>query len=178
MRIIEVVEYNPEWADLFQKEQTLIQNALTPLEAKVVHIGSTAVPGLAAKPVIDIMILLPEITEIDNYNEKLEQLGYEPKGEFGIPGRRFFMKGGDNRTHHIHAFTEGNPEAVRHLAFRDYLIAHPQVAAEYASLKLAVARSCDNDMAVYCDEKNDFIQHHEKLALKWFASKPSTNITS
>ncbi len=167
MRNIQVIPYRPQWVTLFEQEAEKIRKALRGLPADIYHIGSTAVPGLAAKPVIDILITLQNVADIDLCNSEFEALSYECKGEFGIPERRFFMKGGNNRSHHIHAFTHTSPEVTRHLALRDYLIAHPAIAAEYGSLKMSVAHTCNNDIERYCDGKNDFIKYHEQQAIQW-----------
>lgn len=167
MRIIRVVDYDPRWPGLFQAESKLISETLGGLIVSIHHIGSTAVPGLAAKPIIDILLEVKDVNELDSHNSEMEKLGYTPKGELGIPGRRYFSKGAADRTHQIHAFNAGSSGAVRHLAFRDYLIAHPQIAQEYAELKRKCARECDNDIEKYGALKNDFVKTHEKLALEW-----------
>jgi len=81
---------------------------------------------MAAKPIIDILLVVKSLNNIDNYTKELFQLGYEAKGEYGFVGRRFFQKGGDNRTHHVHVFEEGNPEIERHVLFVEYLKCHPK----------------------------------------------------
>ena len=166
MQII-VADYNPNWPLMFQKEAQLLSDTLGDLIVKVHHIGSTSVPGLKAKPIIDIILEVSDLNLLDKQNAEMEELGYEAKGEYGIPRRRYFRKGGDRRTHHIHSFQTGDNNILRHVAFRDYLIAHPEIAAEYAQLKSAIAARCDNDMGRYCDEKDPFIQLHEKRAIRW-----------
>ncbi len=166
-RIIEVVEYDPQWPEEFLKESQAISAVLKDQIVHIHHIGSTAVPGLKAKPVIDIMLEVKDVETLDEYSAAMEGIGYTPKGEFGIPGRRFYLKGPYDRTHHIHAFNAGSPEVRRHIAFRDYLIAHPLVAKEYADLKVRCADECDNDIDKYCDLKHDFVVDHEQRALEW-----------
>lgn len=168
-RVIEVVDYDPQWAETYRAESSAIQSTLKGLEIRVHHIGSTSVPGLMAKPIIDILIEATDVTELDAYDDAMKAIGYLARGEFGIPGRRFYLRGLYNRTHHIHAFNFGTPDVIRHLAFRDYLIAHKDVAAEYAALKSSLAAACNNDNDVYCDGKADFVQYHEKKALAWQA---------
>jgi GrpB-like predicted nucleotidyltransferase (UPF0157 family) len=106
------------------------------------------------------------VAALDGFNDELRAAGYEPKGEFGIPGRRYFKKGGENRTHHIHAFASGDFNLIRHLAFRDYLRAHPEVAAEYAELKRTIAATCNNDIERYCDGKDEFVKRIEACAVE------------
>lgn len=177
-RIIKVVNYDPQWVESYQVESASIRNALEGMDVRLHHIGSTSVPGLMAKPVIDILIEVPDVAAIEGYNGAMKAIGYIPKGEFGIAGRRFYLKGLYNRTHHIHAFNVGTPDVLRHLAFRDYLIAHPDIAIEYGELKAWVADVCDNDNDVYCAGKSDFVQEHEKKALAWracqFDAQPGT----
>ncbi len=166
-RIIEVVAHDKRWVDIFQAESRIITKALSGEAISLYHIGSTAVPGLMAKPIIDIQLEIADTNILDKYDAKMQELGYIPKGEFGIPGRRHYQKGGNNRTHHIHAFNIGSDNALRHIAFRDYLIAHPAIAKEYGELKLRCARICNNNIETYCQMKDDFVKKYEQKAIKW-----------
>jgi GrpB-like predicted nucleotidyltransferase (UPF0157 family) len=166
-RVIEVVDYDPHWALAFDDESRALTAVFGEEVVSIHHIGSTAVPGLKAKPVIDILFEVRDVEVLDAYDAAMVNLRYTPRGEFGIPGRRFYLKGLHDRTHHVHAFTHGSADVVRHLAFRDYLIAHPGVAAEYAALKTRVAAACNNNSDRYCDGKHDFVRCHETLALAW-----------
>ena len=168
-QIIEVVEYNPLWPEEYQKESSEIARALNGQIVAIHHIGSTSVPGLKAKPVIDILLEVKNVDLLDKYDSKMKEPGYIAMGEFGIPGRRFYMKGLYQRTHHIHAFNAGSPGVHRHIAFRDYLIAHTGIAREYATLKIRCANECGNDIDIYCDGKHEFVQTYEKKALEWKA---------
>ncbi|MDB4265363.1 GrpB family protein [bacterium] len=166
-RIIEVVPYDPVWVALFDKESSRIKEVFTEGLIEVHHIGSTSVPGLVAKPIIDLMPEVLEIGALDDSDEAMERLGYFVKGEFGIPGRRFYLKGLIDRTHHVHAFESGSEGLIRHLAFRDYLRAHPKEAAAYADLKIKLAVQCRHDNDGYCDGKHEFVQEREQRALRW-----------
>ena len=168
MRIIEVVEYDDDWPRLFEMEKLLIISSLPIKNLWVDHIGSTAVSGLSAKPIIDVLLEVEEIEILDGCNEIFESIGYECKGEFGIPGRRYFQKGGSERSHQIHAFKKDSENSIRHRAFKEYLIAYPLVAKEYARLKLEVAKNCNDDIGAYCDGKDEFVKMHEKHALDWY----------
>jgi GrpB-like predicted nucleotidyltransferase (UPF0157 family) len=96
------------------------------------------------------------------------RLGYQPKGEFGIPGRRFFIKGNDSaRTHHVHVFQTGDPEVERHLGFRDYMIAHPQEAQAYHRLKEELAQKFPEDIESYIEGKDGFIKEMNRKAKAW-----------
>ena len=108
-RIIQVVAYDPKWPELFQIESEALAAVLGDEILRVHHIGSTAVPGLAAKPIIDILLEVKDVNTLDEYNAAMERLGYTARGEYGVPGRRFFLKGLHNRTHHVHAFNVGSP---------------------------------------------------------------------
>jgi GrpB-like predicted nucleotidyltransferase (UPF0157 family) len=130
------------------------------------HIGSTAVPGLAAKPVIDILVEVRSLDELDARESAMTALGYEARGENGIPGRRYYQRGGAVRTHHVHAFARGHENVGRHLAFRNYLRTHGEVADEYARLKKAAAAACGGDSEVYSAMKDGFVEKHQQLALR------------
>jgi GrpB-like predicted nucleotidyltransferase (UPF0157 family) len=104
-----VTNYNPQWPGMFEAEVDIIRKVFGEELTAVHHIGSTSVPGLKAKPIIDIMLLVRNIEVVDKFNDKMIELGYEPMGEYGIPRRRFFRKGGHNRTHHVHIL---NPVVV------------------------------------------------------------------
>lgn len=170
MRVI-VVEYSTHWPQAFESESSKLRSILEDAVSHIYHIGSTAVPGLQAKPIIDILLEVPSLARLDRKTEALENLGYEAMGELGIPGRRYFRKGGDNRTHQIHAFKTGDAHVIRHIAFRDYLIEHKNVAQAYGELKLSIAKNCNDDIEKYCDKKDSFVAYHESKALQWFGKK-------
>jgi GrpB-like predicted nucleotidyltransferase (UPF0157 family) len=167
MRKIKVVDYDPDWPQLFELEREELFRTLGAVAVSIHHIGSTAVPGLAAKPIIDIIVEVTSVADMDCHESQMIGIGYEPKGEFGILGRRFFQKGGDNRTHHVHAFAQGDPQVLRHIAFRDYLQLNPSVAREYGELKRRVVQGCHNDIEVYCQGKGAFIKRIEAHAIEF-----------
>jgi GrpB-like predicted nucleotidyltransferase (UPF0157 family) len=158
-RKVEIVPYDPAWPRLYQAEAASLAALLGDELAAIHHIGSTSVPGLLAKPIVDILPVVRQIERIDALNDLLLALGFVPKGENGIPGRRFFTKdvGGVRRVH-VHAFAAGHPEIVRHLDFAAYLRAHPVDAQAYADLKRDLARRFPNDTVGYTDAKSEFIQ--------------------
>ena len=167
-RKIEVVDYRPEWESMFKEEEKKIKKILGKNCIGVYHIGSTSVKNMPAKPVIDIMPVVKDLSLVDSHNKEFEALGYECRGEFGIPGRRFFAKGGDNRTHHIHIFEQSNQTDIqRHIAVRDYLRSHPDTAAEYAALKKKLAAEFPYDNDGYCDGKEEYMKSLEEKALRW-----------
>ncbi|MBD8007285.1 GrpB family protein [Bacillus norwichensis] len=166
--IIKVVHYDSNWSNVYLKEEQKIKKILQDVLVNSFHIGSTSVPHLQAKPIIDILLVVDHIENLDAFSEQFEKLGYEVMGKFGIPGRRYFRKGGDNRTHQIHAFQFDNiGEIERHLAFRDYLREHPEVCKEYGDLKSQLAKEYPNNIDRYGDGKDTFVKNVEKQALKW-----------
>ena len=167
-RKIEVVEYDPEWEKKFKAEAKEIKRILGKNCVEIHHIGSTSVKGMKAKPVIDIMPVVKDLSLVDAHNAEFEALGYECMGEYGIPGRRFYMKGGDERSHHIHIFEQSNKtEFERHLALRDYLRNHPEDAKAYAELKTKLAEEFTYDNDGYCDGKDAFVKALEQKAIAW-----------
>lgn len=171
-REVKVLPYNKDWPRLYQLEVVSLRKVLGDEIVSVFHIGSTAIPGMYAKPTIDILLEVKSVSKLDDYNEVMIGIGYDPRGEYGIPGRRYFSKGeSDNiRTHHVHAFQTGDIGLERHLAFRDYMIAHPDDAREYAQLKLNLARVFQWDIEGYCDGKDPFVSEMEEKALLWYRS--------
>ncbi|MEH0835386.1 GrpB family protein [Pectobacterium cacticida] len=165
MRQLTIVPYDEQWPGLFEAESVLLQITLGQVISRIHHVGSTAVPGLAAKPVIDILLEVIDLNALDELNAAMEYAGYIARGENGIPNRRYFTKGGDQRTHHVHAFVVGDTQIVTHLAFRDYLIKNKKVAEQYAEIKCSAAQESENDTHRYSDLKTDFIKHHLQLAL-------------
>ena len=164
---VRVIPYDKEWPKRFEDEADRLRAALPQGLVAIHHIGSTSVRGLAAKPIIDIMPEVVQLKTVDEHTPSLEALGYIAKGEYGIPGRRFFYKGETDRAHHIHVFEQGSHGLKRHLAFRDYLRAHPEEARRYASIKKRLAEKFPFDIDGYCEGKHDYLQTVEKTALKW-----------
>ena len=167
MRTVEVVSHKAEWKALFLEESKNLKELFGEEIINIYHIGSTSIPTIYAKPLIDIMVEVADIERIDRYNEQMKQLHYEALGEYGIPKRRFFTKGGDNRTHHVHIFETGDAEIERHLTFRDYMIAHPQEAQEYSQLKQELAKKFPENMDGYIEGKDSFIKNIDRKAAKW-----------
>lgn len=167
MRKVEVLPYQPSWTELYEVETGKLREVFGPQLIDIHHIGSTSVPDLAAKPIIDIMPVVRDIGSIDAFNQNLQALGYTPKGENGISGRRYFERGGDQRTHHVHAYQIGSPHVERHLAFRDYLRTHPQRARTYGDLKLELASTFPWDIDAYIEGKSGLVAALEREAMAW-----------
>jgi GrpB-like predicted nucleotidyltransferase (UPF0157 family) len=158
-----IIEYDPRWPALFEEERARLLATTGTLLAAIEHIGSTAVPGLAAKPIIDIMGGVRELGEVLRYVADLEGIGYEyvPQYEVYIPERRYFRMprtGQGPRTHHLHVVELTSTFWQRHLLFREYLRAHPAVAFEYADLKRRLAMEYGDDRRGYTDAKRPFIE--------------------
>ena len=169
-----VIEPHREsWKGHFEQEAARIRRALGPALIALHHIGSTAIPGLHAKPIIDLMAEAASLEALDAHCSDLERLGYEAMGEFGMQGRRYFRKdsGAGVRTHQVHAFAAGSLHLARHLAFRDYLLTHREIAREYGALKLRLAESCRGDVEAYISGKDVFVKRVEQKALDWLADK-------
>jgi GrpB-like predicted nucleotidyltransferase (UPF0157 family) len=164
MRKIEVVNYNPVWIKIFQYESETLIKVLGSIVIRVYHIGSTSIPGMAAKPTIDIILEVESINELDQSIGKMINIGYVSKGEYGIPGRRYFEKGDPNHTHHVHAFEKDDPNIQRHLRFRNYLTEHTEIAKQYSLLKINLSKQFSDNIDQYCNGKNDFIKYYEQIA--------------
>ena len=168
MRKVEIRSYSENWIHMFMEEAEKLKLIFKHEMIAIDHIGSTSVPGLKAKPIIDIMAVVKDINNVDKYNLEMRKIGYVPKGENGIVQRRYFQKGGDNRTHHVHIFQIGSSEITRHLAFRDYLIAHPDEMKKYGTLKQNLAHKFPLNMNSYINGKDTFVKDMELKALEWY----------
>lgn len=155
---IVVVDYDPAWPQTFR---TLADRALTAMGDVAVgaeHIGSTAVPGLAAKPIIDLDVVLRSTADSPTAVARLAPLGYVHEGDLGIPGREAFRWPPGEPRHHLYVLPADSPELRRHLAFRDYLRNHPDAARAYGALKRAAAEQHRNDRAAYMAAKDTLIR--------------------
>lgn len=166
---VTIVEYRPEWRRMFEDEKRILQAALRGVPAEIEHIGSTAVEGLAAKPIIDIMVGLEEFAIADPLVPKIEALAYEyiKRYEDVMPFRRFFIKeeaGRLLRTHQIHMVERGTEFWERLILFRDYLRQNRSVSARYASLKEELAKCEWADVNEYAEAKTEFIRKIEREA--------------
>ena len=168
VRRVKVVPHDPRWSQKYEKEARIIQSIFKKEIITTHHFGSTAIPGISAKPIIDILVEVHDIDRIDECNKDMIEQGYIPKGEFGIPNRRLFIKGSEElRISHIHVFQKGDPEITRHLKFRDFMIAHLKDAQEYSQLKERLAREYPENMDSYIDGKDAFIKKIDKKAKAW-----------
>ena len=159
---IAIRDYDPEWPNLFEAEQARIQHTLGASVVKIEHIGSTAVPGLAAKPIIDLLVGVRSLVEArSSYIEPLKSAGYSyhPEYESFLPNELFFRKAiAGPWTHHVHVLEPLTPRWMDFIVVRDYLRAHPDIAAAYADLKRALALVFGDDIAGFRNGKRPFLQ--------------------
>ena len=167
-----IADYDPRWPAMYAEESTRIHAAIGEWLLGIEHVGSTSVPGLAAKPVVDMMPGLRSLGDSPHIVQPLQKLGYQyfPQHENEMPERRYFaLPAGDRhrtrRLFHVHAVETTTEFWRRHLAFRNYLRTHPDVADEYASLKRRLAAEYGSDRVGYTEAKTEFITRIESLAL-------------
>lgn len=154
---IVVVDYDEGWPLLFEELASLLRAATADLEGRVEHVGSTSVPGLAAKPIVDIDVVVPSADEVVPAVERLRSLGYVHQGNKGIEGREAFLWPPGAVPHHVYVVVAGSRPHLEHVRFRDHLRAHPDIADEYAALKRALADRHRDDRLGYTDAKTDFV---------------------
>jgi GrpB-like predicted nucleotidyltransferase (UPF0157 family) len=166
---VRIVEYDLSWPAVYEDEKRRILAACGEWLVNLEHIGSTSVPGLAAKPVIDVMATITTLNDTNSIIEPLTGLGYDyvPEYEVEMPQRRYFRKGrrgSDGDKYHLHVVEPDSEFWRRHLAFRDYLRAHTEAAREYAELKRRLAAEHGTDMDAYTDAKTEFVRGIEEKA--------------
>ncbi len=167
-RKIIVVPHDPAWPEMYREEAERLKSIFGDEIVAIHHFGSTSLTDIYAKPIIDILIEVRDIERIDAENERMYSLGYLPRGEWGIPGRRFFIKGDEeNRTHHLHFYQVGHPEIARHLDFRDYMAAHSDDAQAYSLLKIDLAHKFPENIDGYNEGKTSFIREIDRRAKIW-----------
>lgn len=179
VRTIEVVEHAPAWAAAFEREAAALSRVFGDSLVAVHHIGSTSVSALAAKPIVDILVVLHDTGTITQFSSGMESLGYRVRGECldaefpGTPGRFYFSKDTAGvRSHQVHACAVGHFQVNDLLAFRDYLRSHPARAAEYGALKRDLARRHRHDIVGYMRGKDTFIKGLVVEAREWATSSP------
>ncbi|HEX6533449.1 MAG TPA: GrpB family protein [Gemmatimonadaceae bacterium] len=157
MRTIVVLDYDPTWPEIFERLRSEIWPAVSDVALAVEHVGSTSVPGLAAKPIIDMSVVVPTDAEIAVAIERLATLGYVHRGNLGVEGREAFRSPDELPPHHLYLCPRDSIGLANHLAVRDYLRTHPEMATEYGALKKRLAREYPHDIDRYIDGKTDLI---------------------
>ena len=168
---VHLLPHDPQWAEQASREETRILEAVWPALIEMHHVGSTAIPGIAAKPIIDLVGVGPDLETIEAARPKLEQLGYAWHGEYGLEGRRFCTLSDIDsgvRIFHLHCYAAGDHSIHRHLAFRDYLRARPAVAEAYQRMKEDCAAKHPDDSNAYTICKDCWIKKTEAEALKLY----------
>lgn len=164
---IRLVAHTTEWSKSFEEEKQKLKSILAGSILKVEHIGSTAIPAIIAKPIIDIAITTVHFEDGFKCVAALEDYGYLYKGENGIEGRHYFSTDDDVVKFHLHMFPEGHEKLMDHLLFRDYLIAHPEEAGGYNDLKLQLREQFPTDRLAYTEGKHDLITEILNQARNW-----------
>ena len=154
-----VKKYDPCWPQAFRRISQELMNGLQDCIISVEHVGSTSVPGLAAKPIIDLDVVISDNIPLETVIDKLGKLGYVHEGDLGITGREAFCYEDKPHLykHHLYVCRESSTELHRHLTFRDYLRNHPEDAAEYGAVKLKAASLYPNSIDDYMNHKSDVI---------------------
>jgi GrpB-like predicted nucleotidyltransferase (UPF0157 family) len=160
-----VVEYDAQWPAAFEALRSRVAGALGDLAVAIEHIGSTAVPGMAAKPIIDMDVLLKCGSDLPQVIQRLDARGYVHQGDLGIAGREAFASPPDTPAHHLYVCPPESQEYRRHLTLRDYLRGHDAEAAAYSGLKRSLAARFRDDRAAYCEGKREFIERLLQQAL-------------
>ncbi|HEX2594511.1 MAG TPA: GrpB family protein [Rhizomicrobium sp.] len=171
---VELLPPSPEWAETAAHETARLKAALGNALVTVHHIGSTSIPGILAKPIVDMIPIVTDLSALDAREDAIRALGYRWMGEFGLPGRRYCSLNDpvtNKRKVQLHCYAEGDPSVTRHLAFRDYLRAHHAIAKEYEAEKVRAASVRSDDANAYNDQKNDWIKRVEQDALSWYAKR-------
>jgi GrpB-like predicted nucleotidyltransferase (UPF0157 family) len=165
-----LLPHDPAWAARAAEESRRISEAIGPSILAIHHIGSTSIPGIVAKPTIDLMPVVTSASDLDPCEEPMKRLGYIWRGEFGIEGRRYcpFEQDG-RRIFHVHIYSEENPQVARQLAFRDYLRAHRDEALAYEAAKRAAAAAYPDNSLAYNEHKGVWMKGAIERAEAWAA---------
>lgn len=168
---VELLPHHPEWNTMARKEADLLATLLGQILITVCHIGSTAIPTIAAKPILDLLPVVSSLEALDQHRERMEEAGYQWRGEYGLPGRRYCTKadpvGGHKRVH-LHFYRVGSPEIDRHVAFRDYLLHRPDLASAYHQEKARCQQLHCQDSRAYSHCKREWIKRVEAEALIYY----------
>jgi GrpB-like predicted nucleotidyltransferase (UPF0157 family) len=171
-RKVDLVPHDPTWATQAAAESDRLAQAAGETLIRIEHVGSTSIPGILAKPTIDLMPIVKSLAELDARQPQIEALGYIWRGEFGIPGRRYCIREEQGRRlFHVHCNEAGSPEIARTLDFRDYLRAHPEEARTYEVQKRAAAAAHSDDSLAYSHAKSDWIRACVVRAMAWAAAR-------
>ena len=162
--------HDPRWAELFAAEAQSLRRCLGSTALQVQHIGGTAIPETLTKPIIDIVVEVTSLDALDVRVPVLERIGYEARGEHGVPGRRYFKKRATDAGvgFHVHSFAGGSEYIVRHIQFRNFLLLEPGIAKEYSALKLSLTSPEGVLVDDYVERKSEFVRRVLRLAEERF----------
>jgi GrpB-like predicted nucleotidyltransferase (UPF0157 family) len=170
---VRIVDYDPAWPEMAAAEIARVEAALGGVAVRIDHVGSTAVPGLAGKPIVDLQTSVAELEPTERYARPLADLGYLFAPDPDSPDFHFFGKPAERpRTFHLHVCAAGSGHEHRHLALRDYLRAHPEEAARYAARKRDLVARRPEDRLAYIEGKAGHVGALEQRALKWATRPP------
>jgi GrpB-like predicted nucleotidyltransferase (UPF0157 family) len=166
VRKTRIEPWTEQWGMTFEREKEQLQRIFP--SADIHHIGSTSVRNIGyAKPIIDILIVVDDIKTVEARYDEMKKLGYTPRGENGIVGRRYFIKGQEERTHHVHVYEVGNMHSKKHLLFKDYLQGHADDARKYGELKVQLQRKFPENTHDYQNGKEAFVNNLMEKAEAW-----------
>jgi GrpB-like predicted nucleotidyltransferase (UPF0157 family) len=169
-----VISYDINWVNQFEKIKLELTKIFGDLSTDIQHFGSTAIIGMCAKPIIDVMVIVNDITKVDILNEKMKQAGYIPKGENGISGRRYFQmfdNDGINHTQHIHCYEKDNQNAIHELMFRDYLLVDNEAFHTYKAIKIEASHKYRFSPQEYTEYKSACVNEIMKKAKLYFTKE-------
>jgi len=154
-------EYNPNWKEMYKEEEKRLKELLKDNIVEIMHVGSTSIEGLPAKPVIDIMVTVSNLKDVENFKYLFSsELGYDLRDDGGVKGEYLVRKGSeDARTHFIHIIEENSERYENFIYFKNYLESHPEKIIEYKNLKEELSKKYSDDRKSYTASKNDFIQN-------------------
>lgn len=156
---VELHDHDPAWLEAFSISARELRSIIGDRIERIEHVGSTAVPGLPAKPILDVLVVVQNLERAESLVPKIQSLGYEFKPEDPLDGRLFFVRGPEsNRTHHLAVVETGSDSLAEYVCFRDALLADPELVAEYAKLKRELAETHADDRDTYTAKKAEFIE--------------------
>jgi len=153
-----IEEYDPRWSEQYEQLRSRIAAALGPIAVAIEHVGSTAISGLAAKAIIDVDVILRSAADLPEAIVRLATLGYQHRGDLGVPGREAFRASCNEFPHHLYVHPPESREYLRHITFRDYLRTHPEDARTYERLKRILAIQHREDRESYNEAKSEFVE--------------------
>lgn len=159
--IVKLEEYNSNWKEMYKEEEKRLKELLKDNIVEIMHVGSTSIEGLPAKPVIDIMITVKRLSDVEKFKHLFTtELGYDLRDDGGVKDEYLVRKGNeDDRTHFIHIIEENSERYENFIYFKNYLESHPEKITEYRNLKEELSKKYSDDRKSYTASKNDFIQN-------------------